>query len=51
MTCLCGPAREAAEQGRGIGCRTIWCQAYSDEGHRDTTFYEPPHQATGGGGS
>ncbi len=43
MPCVCAPAREAAEHGRGMGHATVWCLACSDQDHRDTTFYEPPH--------
>ena len=41
---ICGPAREAAEHSRGMGHVTLWCEACSAEDHRDTRFYEPPHQ-------
>ncbi len=44
MPCICGPAREAAENGRGMGHMTLWCEACSTQDRRDTTFYEPPHQ-------
>ncbi len=23
---------------------TLWCEACSEDDHRDTGFYEPPHQ-------
>jgi hypothetical protein len=42
--CMCEPAREAGEQGRGLGHMTVWCGTCSAEDHRDVTFYEPPHQ-------
>jgi hypothetical protein len=45
MPCICGPAREAEGQGRGMGHLTLWCGTCSAEDHRDTRFYEPPHQA------
>jgi hypothetical protein len=45
LPCLCDPAREAAEHGRGMGHVTLWCGACSAEDYRDTRFYEPPHQA------
>jgi hypothetical protein len=43
MPCICGPARERAEYGRAIGHLTLWCGMCSDQDHRDTVFYEPPH--------
>ena len=44
MPCICTPAREAAaEHGRGMGHVMVWCGTCSEEDHRDTTFYEPPH--------
>ncbi len=43
LPCICEPAREAAERGRGMGHVTLWCQACSDQDHRDTRFFEPPH--------
>lgn len=43
MPCICAPAREAAENGRGMGHLTLWCEACSTKDHRDTVFYEPPH--------
>ena len=27
-----------------MGHLTLWCGTCSTEGHRDTRFYEPPHQ-------
>lgn len=44
LPCMCGPAREAGEQGRGLGHMTVRCGTCSAEDHRDTTYYEPPHQ-------
>ena len=44
MPCICEPAREAENQGRGMGHLTLWCGTCSTEGHRDTRYYEPPHQ-------
>lgn len=41
--CICAPARAAAERGRGMGHVTLWCGACSDQDHRDSRFYEPPH--------
>lgn len=41
---LPSPAREAESQGRGMGHLTLWCGTCSAEDHRDTRFYEPPHQ-------
>jgi hypothetical protein len=43
MPCICGPAQERAEHGRGMGHVTLWCGVCSDQDHRDTVFYEPPH--------
>jgi hypothetical protein len=43
LPCICDPAREAAERGRGMGHVTLWCGTCSDQDHRDTRFYEPPH--------
>jgi hypothetical protein len=43
MPCLCGPAQERAEHGLGMGHVTLWCGMCSDQDHRDTMFYEPPH--------
>jgi len=40
--CICTPAREAAEQGRGMGHLMISCGDCHDE-LRTATFYEPPH--------
>jgi hypothetical protein len=40
--CICGPAREAAARGRGMGHLWVWCGACHEES-RDTVFYEPPH--------
>ena len=44
MPCVCEPAREAAQRGRGMGHMTLWCGKCSTSDHRSTTFYEPPHQ-------
>jgi len=41
---ICGPAREAAERGRGLGHLTLWCGTCSAEDYRGTMFYEPPHE-------
>ena len=43
MPRICGPAQERAEQGRGMGHVTLRCGMCSDQDHRDTVFYEPPH--------
>ena len=40
--CICGPAQEAAERGRGMGHAVITCNACHDQ-LRQTTFYEPAH--------
>ena len=44
LPCICDPAREAAERGRDMGYVTLWCGTCSAEDHRDTRFYEPPHE-------
>ena|SRR5712691_1614598 len=44
LPCICEPARESESQGRGMGHVTLWCGTCSDQDHRDTRFYEPPHQ-------
>ena len=44
LPCICDSAREAAEHGRGMGHLTLWCGTCSAEDHRDTRFYEPPHE-------
>ncbi len=44
MPCICEPAREAERQSRGMGHLMLWCGTCSAEDHRDTRFYEPPHQ-------
>src|SRR5260370_3769194 len=44
LPCICGPAREAAERGRDMGHVTLWCGTCSEQDHRDTRFYEPPHE-------
>jgi hypothetical protein len=46
LPCMCAPAREAGEQGRGLGHMTVWCGRCSVENQRTTTFYEPPHQVS-----
>jgi hypothetical protein len=46
MLCICAPAREAGRQGRGMGHLTLWCGRCSAGDHRDTRFYEPPHQVS-----
>jgi hypothetical protein len=43
MPCICGPARERAAQGQGMGHLWVCCLACSDESQRETIFYEPPH--------
>jgi hypothetical protein len=43
MPCICGPAREAAERGRGHGHATLRCGRCHEEDQRDCRFYEPPH--------
>jgi hypothetical protein len=40
--CICTPAREAADDGRGMGHLWISCGSCHDL-QRSTTFYEPPH--------
>ena len=47
LPCVCEPAREAGSQGRGLGHMTLWCGTCSAEDHRDSRFYEPPHQVGG----
>lgn len=42
MPCICGPAREGAERGRGMGHVWVSCRTCHDQ-LRQTTFYEPPH--------
>jgi hypothetical protein len=40
--CLCGPAREGAERGLGMGHLWVLCVAcHADK--RESMFYEPPH--------
>jgi len=41
--CICAPAREAAEHGRGLGHTCVTCNSCHDQ-MRQTIFYEPPHQ-------
>jgi hypothetical protein len=43
--CICAPARERAERGRGMGHVWVSCEACHEQ-LRDTTFYEPPHDIT-----
>jgi hypothetical protein len=40
--CICGPAREGAERGRGLGHVQVSCRTCHDQ-LRQTAFYEPPH--------
>jgi hypothetical protein len=40
--CICGPAREAAEEGRGMGHLMITCGTCHQD-RRESVFYEPPH--------
>ena len=40
--CVCAPAREAAERGRGMGHVRVTCNACHDQLRR-TVFFEPPH--------
>ncbi len=40
--CICAPAREGAECGRGMGHVWVSCRTCHDQ-FRQTTFYEPPH--------
>jgi hypothetical protein len=40
--CICTPAREAAERGRGMGHVRVSCRTCHDQLRR-TVFYEPPH--------
>ena len=40
--CICTPAQEGAERGRGLGHLLVTCQACHAQ-RRDATFYEPPH--------
>ena len=42
MPCICVPARDAAERGRGMGHLLVICDACHEE-HRQTVFYEPSH--------
>jgi hypothetical protein len=42
--CICGPAREAAVRGRGMGHAMVTCDACHDQ-LRQTTFYEPAHDS------
>jgi ribosomal protein S27E len=40
--CICTPAREQAERGRGMGHLWVSCQTCHAQ-LWDATFYEPPH--------
>jgi hypothetical protein len=40
--CICAPAREGAERGRGMGHVWVSCQT-CHAALWDATFYEPPH--------
>jgi hypothetical protein len=42
MPCICTPAREAAERGRGMGHLWVSCDTCHLECWQ-TMFYEPPH--------
>jgi hypothetical protein len=42
--CICAPAREAAERGRGMGHVMVTCNACHDQ-FREATFYEPAHDS------
>lgn len=42
--CICVPAREAAERGRGMGHVMVTCNACHDQ-FREATFYEPAHDS------
>jgi hypothetical protein len=42
MPCICTPAREANEHGRGMGHLWILCDTCYIE-HWETMYYEPPH--------
>jgi hypothetical protein len=50
--CICGPAGEAADRGRGMGHVRLHCLQCEAEG-RASVFYEPPcdvrHRAQPGG--
>lgn len=39
--CICTPAREAAERGRGMGHLLVFCNTCHDQLWQ-TTFYQPP---------
>jgi hypothetical protein len=47
--CICAPALEASERGRGMGHVWVSCNACHDASRR-TTFYEPPHDTGRGRG-
>jgi hypothetical protein len=40
--CVCPPAQEASERGRGMGHVMVMCNACHGQ-FRRTVFYEPPH--------
>jgi len=42
--CICAPAREAAERGRGMGHAMVICNACHDQ-LRQTDFYEAAHDS------
>jgi hypothetical protein len=42
MPCICAPAREPSERGRGMGHVTMICNACHQE-RRRSRFYEPAH--------
>ena len=42
--CLCAPAREAAELGRGMGHVCVSCNTCHEQ-LVSTVFYEPPHSS------
>jgi hypothetical protein len=42
MPCICAPAREAAEGGRGMGHLWVLCDTCNTELWQ-TMFYEPAH--------
>src|SRR5690348_10798916 len=44
MPCICELACEAESQDRGMGHLTLRGGTCSAKDHRDTRFYEPPHQ-------
>ena len=42
--CICEPAREAADRGRGMGHIRVACNRCHDQ-LRETVFFEPPHDS------